>query len=329
MHDITILVTGASGFIGSLLFNTLNQHHSYTIYAADYENNFNRIDKAKFIKMDLADFNAVSSVFEKFNPDVIIHCAGIAHQKVGSIDSDEYLRINSLATENLAKTSFLSNKDVRFIFLSSISVYGEDNMTTPISEEAVCNPSSDYAHSKLDAELRLIKLYNDGMLKKLDILRLAPVYDPTWSLNLDRRVLAPMKIAYVKFGSGHQAMSAVSRMNLVDFILFMIGRREIDGEKYYNIYNVCDETPYSFDKIIKTFKQSRYQPNRVEMTIPLPLVWLLTRMAGLIVRGKKKWLHSCYDKLANNLVFDNKRMLDTGFKPKENLESVFLRENKL
>jgi len=46
---------------------------------------------------------------------------------------------------------------VHFIFLSSISVYGEDNLKDSVSEESECNPSSDYAQSKLDAEKRLIK----------------------------------------------------------------------------------------------------------------------------------------------------------------------------
>ena len=233
------------------------------------------------------------------------------------------MRVNSYASENLAKASVVANPDVHFIFLSSISVYGEENIDGFISEEDECNPSSDYADSKLDAEKRLVKLYNAGELKKLDLLRLAPVYDSDWSLNLERRVFAPGKTAYIKFGSGEQKMSAVARSNLVEFIEFIVKKQYEPGERYCNILNVCDEQPYSFKEIIKTFKQSKYQPDRVVITIPLFFVWILTRLAGLLWKNKKKWLYSCYNKLAQSLIFNNKKMLDTGFKPAYTLTSVF------
>jgi len=58
----------------------------------------------------------------------------------------------------------------------------------------------------------------------LIILRLAPVYDRKWSLNLDRRIFTPKKIAYLRFGSGLQKMSALAKSNLIDFIEFLIYR---------------------------------------------------------------------------------------------------------
>lgn len=278
---------------------------------------------------NIIDNEQLEDVCIKYRPDVIIHCAGIAHQKIGSIDSEEYQRLNTLATENLAKSSITANPDVHFIFLSSISVYGEDNIQGFVSEEDKCNPSSDYAYSKLDAEKRLIKLHEAEELKKLDILRLAPVYDSEWSLNLDRRVFAPKKMAYIKFGSGEQEMSAVSRQNLVDFIDYRLKQEKENptDEPFCNIFNVCDDKPYKFNEMIRVFKQSKYHPDRLVISFPLSLVWIATRLVGIILRNKRKWLHSCYDKLATDLVFDNSRMLATGFKPKHTLESIFL-ENR-
>ncbi|GAI35946.1 unnamed protein product, partial [marine sediment metagenome] len=177
--------------------------------------------------------DSVAAVCEKYFPDVVIHCAGIAHQKIGTVDFATYMRVNSEATENLAKAAAKCNPDVYFIFLSSISVYGEGPqiITTPfkyvnssnppipplpkggevefnngVGEDSDCWPSSDYAVSKLDAERRLIALSDKGTLNSLVILRLAPVYDFDWSFNLDRRVLAPKGIAYIRFGSGSQRM---------------------------------------------------------------------------------------------------------------------------
>lgn len=321
-----MLITGCSGFIGSKLYDNFIDDQ-YKIICLDTKKGGNT---SEFHEIDLCDFESVFAICRKYNPDVIIHCAGIAHQKIGSINSEEYQRINSLATDNLAKAAIDANPEVHFIFLSSISVYGEDNTNDPVSEESECFPSSDYAHSKLDAEKRLIKMHDYGELKKLDILRLAPVYGSGWSLNLDRRVLAPKKIAYIKFGSGEQEMSAVSRQSLVDFIDYRLKQEEdnLIGGPFCNIFNVCDEKPYKFKELIRVFKQSEYHPDRFVVRAPLSLVWLTTRLAGLLLRSKRQWLYSCYDKLAYSLVFDNKRMLATGFKPKHNLKSVFLDEEK-
>jgi len=97
-----------------------------------------------------------------------------------------------------------------------------------------------------DAEKRLIALCEDRILRNLIILRLAPVYDREWGLNLDRRVFAPKKMAYLKFGSGNQEMSALGRPNLVDFIEFLYHRLRrlsqiMKGERTYKIIGAVME----------------------------------------------------------------------------------------
>ena len=263
-------------------------------------------------------------ICEKYSPDVVIHCAGIAHQKIGAVDSATYMRVNSEATENFAKAAGEHNPDVQFIFLSSVSLYGEENLSMLVSEESECHPSSDYAMSKLDAERRLIALSDEGIIRDLHILRLAPVYDCEWSLNLDRRVFTPKKLAYLRFGSGTQKMSALARPNLVDLIEFLLKRSPKNSG--VNILNVCDAEAYEFNKIIRVFQKSGIRPNRLIISIPLSPVWLATRIAGIFLPGKRNWLHSCYDKLASDLVFDTGKMMGIGFRPVHSLESMFYAE---
>jgi len=214
-----------------------------------------------------------------------------------------------------------------------------------ISEGNECWPSSDYAGSKLDAERRLIALANEGVINSLVILRLAPVYDREWNLNLDRRVFAPGKLSYLRFGSGSQKMSALARPNLVDFIAYLIeaklatetpqydlpdlrGRHRHIGRRKekntgVNIFNICDAEPYDFNTIIRVFKKSGIQPNRSVISVPLLPVWVATRITGVFFPKKREWIHSCYDKLASDLVFDNTKMMNTGFRPKHSLETIF------
>lgn len=178
------------------------------------------------------------------------------------------------------------------------------------------------------------------------------MYDRSWSLNLDRRVFAPKKLAYLRFGSGSQRMSALARPNLVDFIAFLIHRlrrfsqnkkdisrkdaKTLRGEEYPQVsvdennlsnrcnlrINVCDAEPYEFNRIIEVFRESGIRPRRPVISVPLSVVWVATRIAGCLLKNKREWVYSCYDKLACDLVFDNGRMMGTGFRAVHSLETI-------
>ena len=334
-----IVITGCNGFIGKILCERLSRE--YRIIGIDSKRSFEQSSTFIFEKADITVPTEIKSVINRYIPDIVIHCAGIAHQKLGTVDSVSYFEVNSDATENIAKISAELNPTVRLFFLSSISVYGEGphirpqvvrikqfsqagqikNTTEGVSEDSNCQPSSDYAFSKLEAEKRLLALVDKGILRHLVILRLAPVYDLEWSLNLDRRVLAPKKIAYFKFGNGQQEMSALARSNLVEFIRFFLLRSQ--KSESVDIMNICDAEPYEFNEIIQVFKKSNLHPNRPILRMPLSFVWLATRIFGLFCGSKKKWIYSAYDKLASSLVFDNTKMLETGFKPQHSLQTIF------
>jgi nucleoside-diphosphate-sugar epimerase len=318
MPNSEIIITGAAGFIGSNLANQLSGTNR--IICLDKFKPLLKNKNSDWESIDIANLETLSSLLKRYSPDIVIHCAGIAHQKVGVINKETYKLVNSEATEKLATLAAERNK-LHFIFLSTISIYGETNLVQPVSENATFNPSSDYAFSKLDAEKRLIALYEKGIIHKLTILRLAPVYDRKFRLNLERRIFGPKKIAYVVFGNGQQTMSALARPNLIDFIEYILNTR--GSERSMEIINVCDHKPYSFYEIIKTFKKDNIYGYKLVVPVPLPIVWFLTRLAGSIFRKQKLWFHSCYDKVAGSLVFDNTLMLKTGFQPRHDLHSVF------
>jgi nucleoside-diphosphate-sugar epimerase len=96
------------------------------------------------------------------------------HQKIGTVDSATHMRENREVTENLATTATEYNKNLALIFLLSVSVYGEDNFSVSVSEVSECHPSSDYAVSKLDAEIlfntvKTVYWYNLAMRMTLPV----------------------------------------------------------------------------------------------------------------------------------------------------------------
>lgn len=322
-HPSKILITGASGFIGNAACNSLaGNHHVIGTYHKN-----SPVGSGKFHpeSVDLSDFDKISGVCKRHKPDIVIHCAAIAHQKVGAIDRDTYFHINSHATEHLARASTLSNPGVLFIFLSSISVYGENNLPLPVSESYDGSPSSDYGASKCDAERRLMRLVEKGDLRQLIVLRLAPVYDRLWHVNLDRRILFPRNLFYMKFSAGKQQMSALARPNLLDFIAYLINI-DTDILSASDIFNVCDDHAYTFNDMIHVFRQASIYPVRPVIRIPLFPVFLGTRLFGILFSKQREWFHACYEKLASDLIFDNKKMLGTGFKPRHSLKSIFFDE---
>ena len=314
----TILVTGASGFLGRAICRDL----ALKSHVIGFDRNSYSVDGVTSVKGCILNPDDIRSVLLKYRPDIVVHCAGIAHQKLNTrLCADDYDQLNNLATKKLSLEAAKVNPQVHFIFLSSISVYGEKQIGKEAKENDECCPTSDYAVSKLNAEKKLLQFFNQSLVNRVDILRLAPVYDTFWSLNLEKRVFAPKKIFYIRFGSGGQKISVLARENLVGFVAC---RAEGDlGNRFCNTLNICDQFPCTFNEIIETFKQSRYHPDRWVVTIPLWLVWAGTRIAGTILKRKSGWIHSFYDKLAKDLIFDNTRMLEFGYKPTKTVRSVY------
>jgi nucleoside-diphosphate-sugar epimerase len=327
MQDMkTVLVTGASGLIGRAICRSFCL--KYRIITLDRHPHPDDGTCFKAIKADIEDEAAVKQICETYRPDVVIHCAGLAHLSLlKARQTDRYERVNSHATETLARHAAACNPDLHFVFLSSICVYGEHHDKKQITETDDCRPTNCYAKSKLSAEKRLVKLHKNNLVKKMDILRLAPVYDKDWSFNLEKRVFGPGKLCYLRFGSGQQKMSALARTNLVEFIAFRL--EQTKPPRFCCIMNVCDGHAYAFNEIIQTFQKSRSQPRRTVLWVPICAVGFMVHLAGLLLPSHTIWIHSFYDKLAKDLVIDNTRMRDKVFWPRLDLQSVFLENRTL
>ncbi len=149
----TILVTGASGFIGRAICRKLSVNSRVIGFGRNPYPEF--CHGMTFVRGNITDQADVQSVFSRYKPDAVVHCAGIAHQKFNIFQgSDDYDQVNNQATGTLAMAAAGSNPNIHFIFLSSISVYGEKHGPSWVKENDICHPSSPYAASKLTAEKR-------------------------------------------------------------------------------------------------------------------------------------------------------------------------------
>ncbi|MGZ3762932.1 MAG: NAD-dependent epimerase/dehydratase family protein [Mucilaginibacter sp.] len=170
-----ILVTGASGFVGANLFKLLVQYRN-DVYAVVLREKGWRLSGVKdewVIAVDLNDQTATKNLLDNINPLTVFDCAAYGAY---SFEKNASLihRTNYQAIVNLV--SMLAGRPFSaFIHAGSSSEYG-NNCTAP-TEEAVCQPNSHYAISKVAAANYLNYMGKQQGFPCIN-LRLYSVYGP-------------------------------------------------------------------------------------------------------------------------------------------------------
>ena len=164
MKKNKILVTGAAGYIGGT-FTYEALKNGFKVHGIDnfINSNRNNIDTFSkdfpeafnFSEMDLAkDVSKLKLVLDEFNPDFIIHFAGLKSVGESEEKPDLYMDNNVGSTRNLLENM---NPQSFFIFSSSATVYG-NNPNQPLTEASPIEATSVYGQSKIECE-NLIKDY--------------------------------------------------------------------------------------------------------------------------------------------------------------------------
>lgn len=164
-----VLITGASGFLGSNLVSYLLRKGINNIAALDIEelSSFDK-DKITFIKGDIRDRDAVRSAVK--NSDIVVHAAAVMPLH----DADLTYSVGIDGTRTLMEETF--KQDVkRVIFISSVSVYGEKPVS-PVYESAGFNGIGAYAKSKIAAEYICRHYRGKGLC--VPVLRPRPLVGP-------------------------------------------------------------------------------------------------------------------------------------------------------
>ncbi|MBE0459358.1 dTDP-glucose 4,6-dehydratase [Pseudoalteromonas prydzensis] len=161
----TIFVTGGAGFIGSALVRFLINETKHTVvnfdkltYAGNLESlrSVEESERYHFVQGDICDRDTVSAVFEKYQPDFIMHLAAESHVDRSIDGPGEFIQTNIVGTYELLEaarsyyTTLVDDKKVGFRFhhISTDEVYGDLGETGLFTEETSYEPSSPYSASK-------------------------------------------------------------------------------------------------------------------------------------------------------------------------------------
>lgn len=159
-----ILVTGAAGFIGSNFVEYITKKHpEYNIivldkltYAGNMENLKKVYAKIKFEKGDICNFDLVSSIFDKYHIDGVIHFAAESHVDNSIKAPFIFTQTNVIGTHTLlevAKQKWGEKSKNKFVHISTDEVYGTLGEEDFFTETSPIKPNSPYSASKASSDL--------------------------------------------------------------------------------------------------------------------------------------------------------------------------------
>ncbi len=295
---MTILVTGANGFVGAALCNRLFRESQPFIAAV----------RAHLSTPYPANTVAVGEICQKTDWQValsniqqVVHLAArvhIMHERCND-PLGEFRRVNVEGTVALAKQAAASGVK-RFIFVSSIKVNGESTASgRPFCADSFASPQDPYAQSKHEAEEALWSIAAETGMEVV-IIRPPLVYGHGVKGNFGAmmRWLAlgvPLPLA----GVTENRRSLVALDNLVDLILMCLNHSAAANQTFL----VSDDQDLSTSDLL--FKMAHAQGKSARLFyFPLTILKLAATLVGR---------RSVYHRLCGSLQIDiqkTKQMLD-------------------
>ena len=233
MSKRRILVTGASGFLGSRI--------------CEYYKDSHIILAPKHKDMDITDEESVHKAFLTAAPDVVIHCAAISD--TGSCEKNpEFSRkINVTGSENIAKASRMA--EAKCLMCSSDQVYFGSTGTGAHTEDEKLDPVNTYGRQKLYAEQSCLDINPDCV-----ILRLTWMYDPVSENPGEHGDFIRTLLANLR--EGRELSYPVHDMRGITYVRKVVENLEPAAALPGGIYNFGSENDSStYDTVRKTLRR--------------------------------------------------------------------------
>lgn len=263
-----ILCTGGAGFIGSHLVDMLiaNGHTVYVIDDLSGGKRENLHPHALFFKADLrGDPYNDDFPWGKLKPEIVFHLAANAAENKAQFSPIDVTSRNWNAFINTL-TPFIKYGGKRFVFTSSIAVYGA--LQTPFKESDKPEPEDLYGITKLACE-QALKVMSKVHGFEYVITRPHNVYGPRQNMSDPYRNVVTIwmnailnKKSYYIYGDGEQRR-CFSYIDDVVEALYNCGFADVPGMTF----NIGSDKDYSLNKLaeymeIYSFKKPKYLPER-------------------------------------------------------------------
>jgi len=266
-----ILVTGAAGFVGSHLCETLVKNGKEVVGLIGPTCDTRWIENLDMtlIRGDLTDKKSLLKAVRGVNQ--IYHLAGM----LGSANSDAIFKNNYEGTKNLVDACLENGVKLdRFLFVSSHAVMGPTPKDKLYNEDMECHPVSDYGKSKLLAEQYLQSI--NGQLPHTTV-RLPIVFGPRSFKGLFSVYKLLKKRLHFNFGKGESNVGFVQDM--VDGMIDASQSQKTVGKAYF----IGDEKTYSLNEIFEAI-QKALGKKAVKIKIPYFIAYLFAASSELYAK---------------------------------------------
>lgn len=308
-----LLVTGASGFLGSGIVD-LAQNAGWRVRAL-YRTPPPKDGRIEPFVGDIADASVLRRACD--GVAAIVHAAGLAHVfGAAARNSSAFHAVNELGTAKMIDAA-LECGVPHFVLISSVSVYGE-YAGAKCDETAPCHPQGTYAISKRRGELKAIESAARGQCS-LTILRFATIYGEGDRGNVARLIRAIDGGRFVWPGSGENQKSLIYRQDAARACLRALDRSGVGTE----IFNVSAR-PSTMNEIVTAICQALGRP-LPRLKVPLTLL----KSAAAISRrmGDPGRLDHQLNKFIHDDVYDGTKFETAfGFCPEVSLPEGISRE---
>jgi nucleoside-diphosphate-sugar epimerase len=240
-HDVTVsdlanrrvLVTGASGFIGSHVVARLVASGaevfavSSSVSATAPERLVPFMEQIEILEANLTDRSSLAHVIARAQPELIIHLGAFTHVGKSFSRIDENIQTNVQGTVNLLLA--LQGRYERFVYISSGDVYGD--APVPFSEDGPVSPASPYAVSKYAAE-RFCRMFQDAYGWPIVCLRPFNVYGPRQSTDriIPELITSALQGRDLKMTAGLQTREFMYVDDVADVFVRALVQSGIDGQ---------------------------------------------------------------------------------------------------
>ena len=273
-----ILITGATGFIGSFIAEEALRR-GMNVWAAvrgSSSKKWLQDDRIRFVEVSLDDENRLVEQLQGLRFDYVVHAAGVTK----CLDAEDFRRVNLGGTQHLVRALLRLKMPVRkFVYLSSLSVFGPVRESRPyeeIEETDVPCPNTAYGRSKLEAEEWLDSVMaderkrSDGTPFPVVVLRPTGVYGPR---ERDYFLMAKSIKNHVDFAVGYrpQDITFVYVLDVVQAVFLAIERGE-DGRKYF----LTDGAVYRSSAFSRFIRRELGNPWWIRITAPLWVLRIVT-----------------------------------------------------
>ena len=186
MKNKKIIITGGAGYIGCHVVEELIKSNYQVTVIDRLSFDANSLDSIKdhknltIVKEDIRNVNNLQTHLE--GSEAIIHLAALVGEAACNISESDSISINYDVTIKLCDLARKS-KVKKFIFMSTASSYGVQDINEVANEKTKLNPVSLYAKTKIDCENNLLKNFSDDI--EITIFRPSTVYGHSSRMRFD------------------------------------------------------------------------------------------------------------------------------------------------